>query len=365
MYEVLKDPMMTPAFKTRILRDQVYNKQFPLFGHGRPLDKESLNKLGENVFSCSLCGRCQFSCPFNVSNTPLFYKLRGVYQSEGILPGLLPMVDEAIVGDHNPYGGSQEDRKRWLSEQKPPIASPEGKADVVYFVGCASSYVDKGQNSAKATVKLLDRLGLNWAVLGEEWCCGKALRQVGDFKQATEFAKHNVEEIEKVGAKLVVTSCPACRVVLSFEYPKLLGKPNSFKVVHTTQLLQKALKEGKLKVNRKIAEKVTYHDPCNMARFGGLVEEPREVLRAMSDAFVEMDSHGIDSRCCGGGGMMQATNEDLQRKLTSARVQEAKATGAAILSTTCPTCVKYLSEEANGIRVADLTELLVESISDE
>jgi heterodisulfide reductase subunit D len=365
VHEITGNPMLTPPFKTRILRDRIYKRQNSILARrARTPDKDSLEKLGDVVYSCSLCGRCEFSCPFNLENVSLFYRLRGVYHGQGILPGYLSMVDEAIRAYHNPYGGSQDKRRRWVSTAYPEGMEFNEKADVVYFVSCSSSYVDESMRAAVATSKLLDKLGLNWTSLEEEWCCGKPLKQIGDMERAEEFAKHNIEQIERTGAKTVVTSCPACRVVLNWEYPKLLGKPNNFRVLHTVQLLVEAVTDGRVDVGKTIPSRVTYHDPCNMTRYGGLVEEPRQILRKLSSDFVEMPSKGVDSRCCGGGGMIQAVNEELQQKLTSARLAEAQGTGASILATTCPTCTKYLSQDAgkHGLRVADLTELLVESL---
>jgi Fe-S oxidoreductase len=241
------------------------------------------------------------------------------------------------------------------------------KADTVYFVGCTSSLKSQAQDIPAAVATILNRAGEDWTFLGEkEQCCGSPSQMIGNEEKAKELAKHNAEIIEATGAKRVVTGCPGCYRALK-KYSQILGRPLGFEVFHIVQLTDQFLKEGRLSITEKYKEKIAYHDPCELGRLSGVIEEPRAVMRAITDEFVELAENKANSRCCGGGGLLQAVDNNLRLSIAQYRVKQAQDTGAKILTSACPACKMALLDAVQSLnadmKIADLSELVVAKLA--
>jgi len=188
---------------------------------------------------------------------------------------------------------------------------------------------------------------------------------VGDEETAKEFAEHNVEVIEETHADIVVVGCASCYRMLRWEYPFLLRRRPRFEVLHITELLNQYLEEGKLKLTKSDIP-VTYHDPCELSRLGGVIKEPRKILKALTNNFVEIPEHGKDTRCCGGGGLLQAIDNELRIKIGVERIRQAESTGAKIITSACPSCKLTLLDAAksigSSIEVLDIVEFLAKQL---
>jgi Fe-S oxidoreductase len=236
-----------------------------------------------------------------------------------------------------------------------PKAVP-GKQEVLFFAGCTSAVMKPLVPSLVASAKLLKRAGVDFAVMGQdEPCCGSTLLRVGQTDAFEKMEQENFERFKALGVKRIVTACPGCYTTLKKSAEKL---GSDIEVMHITQEIADLVKSGDLAVKRS-TEKMTYHDPCHLGRLGGIFDEPREIVKAVS-SFVEMPNHGYESRCCGAGAGLQSAFPKLSRELAAKKIDEARGTGATTLVTCCPFCETQL-RTVPGIKVVDLMELLLES----
>ncbi|MEM1561557.1 MAG: (Fe-S)-binding protein [Candidatus Bathyarchaeia archaeon] len=309
---------------------------------------------------CLLCGQCQMLCPRGVKLKEVLLNLRQLSFNMGKVNEGLSFVNELLSEQFNPYMQPPEARRQWIEGTGITIETKE-KSRIVYFVGCTASYMEVSQEIPRTITKILTRINEDWTLLEEEWCCGMPFLFIGNVEKAKEFAAHNVEEIRKKGAEAVITGCPTCWHTIKYRYPKLLNTTLDFEVVHITEYLANKISQGEIKIKNKITERVTFHDPCDLARYS-VIKPPREILRRIAEDFVEMQFHGKDTICCGGGGLMEAINSKLRSNITMKRIKLARGVGAKILATSCGGCKYYLSqaaaEDKNRLIVKDVVELL-------
>jgi len=305
-------------------------------------------------------------CPFGFQTHELWSKVREVVHDLEGTPRNVGMLEEMLEETQNPYGLDPDSRLDWADFTDLEEIPEKDEAKVAYFVGCTTAFKGANHEVAFATASILNMLGEDWTLLGEdEWCCGSPLLLAGDEHSAKEYAKHNVEALESRGVKRLITGCSGCYRVFKWEYPKLLGQDLSFEVLHTLEYLLEKLESGELKPE-KTDERVIYHDPCELSRLGGLIEEPRKVLAYLADDWVEFAEHGIDVRCCGGGGLLQASNNEARLAIAKKRLDEAKSLGAEVITSACPSCkltfVDGAREHGVEIEVLDLVELVAKQL---
>ncbi|MHA1301730.1 MAG: (Fe-S)-binding protein, partial [Candidatus Helarchaeota archaeon] len=198
---------------------------------------------------------------------------------------------------------------------------PEGKK-TVYFAGCTASF--REQEIAKATVKLLEDLGIEFSILGsDEWCCSSPLLRTGQRSVAMPLIEHNYEVLKAKGIETIITSCAGCYQTLKNDYPKMLGKDLGIKIVHSCEIFDKKIKKGELKLNGK-SIKITYHDPCHIARHANIRKAPRRVLNNIPKVvFEEFERHGKNAWCCGAGGGVRKAFPDFANWTAEQRILEA------------------------------------------
>jgi len=306
------------------------------------------------AFECTLCGNCDRWC--SLKNTEHTRAFREYLLKHGVEPMKEHSSLMASMKNYgNPWFQPRSARGKWLRGLDIPKAVP-GKQEVLFFAGCTSAVMKPLVPSLVASAKLLKRAGVDFAVMGqEEPCCGSTLLRVGQTDAFEKVEKENFERFKALGVKRIVTACPGCYTTLK-ESAEKLG--SDIEVMHITQEIADLVKSGDLEVKRS-SEKMTYHDPCHLGRLGGIFDEPREIVKAVS-SFVEMPNHGYESRCCGAGAGLQSAFPKLSRELAAKKVDEAKGTGATTLVTCCPFCETQL-RTVPGIKVVDLMELLLES----
>jgi heterodisulfide reductase subunit D len=333
-----------------------------------PEDIESLKKI---AYACPICGACTLQCKEykEMDNVEIIEALRAKIVELGY--GTMPEHEkfaQNVNKEHNPYGELHANRFSWL----PKEAKIDEKAEIAYFVGCTSAY--REQELAKATAKLLNKAKIPFQILGsEEFCCGSPLLRTGQRELAIELAKHNVEAIRKKGIKKVVFSCAGCYRTFKEDYPKMVGDLG-FEVLHITQYLAQLLKEGKLKLSKKLDKVVTYHDPCHLGRHinitkkkVGVFDEPRDLLKAIPGIKLqEMIRIRENAWCCGAGGGVKSAFKDFALDTAIDRIDEAVATGANILVSACPFCRRNLMDaikaKSKNIEFKDIIELLEAAI---
>ncbi|MHA1314785.1 MAG: (Fe-S)-binding protein [Candidatus Helarchaeota archaeon] len=348
-------------------------------------------KLLEVVYACTECGGCDVSCKYLNDLEPLevIQELREelVKKGYGPLPNQKKYVENTLKCD-NPYGEPAEERLKWL----PNDVEIQDSADIGYFVGCTSSY--RRKELAQSTVRVFDKVGVEFTLLNPEICCSSPVYRVGEVDKAREIMKKNVEEIKKKGIKTLVTSCAGCYAMFKAEYPKVMGEDLPFKVLHTSELLEKLLDEGKIKFSKEVNLTLTYHDPCHLGRGSepfpkwegkeveviprikmaippkpkrqgtyGCYDAPRNVLKQIPGiTLIEMERNKDFAYCCGAGGGVKAQFPEFAINTSKRRIEEAIATTASTLVSCCPFCKTNLVEgiEAlqSNMKFYDLIELI-------
>ncbi|RXA20516.1 (Fe-S)-binding protein [Methanosarcina sp. MSH10X1] len=356
------------APRDKILRWRQYmNKSYglkaKLFGP-QEIPDEELQEFKDDVHGCTTCGICSTVCEAGINTVELWESMRANLVKKGIGPyGKQNMFPKLIGQYHNPYMKDQKDRLAWVPED----VKIENKADIVYFTGCTAGYNQLAL--AFATSRVLNKLGVKFAMLGEdEWCCGSALIRTGQAhinNVPYELAKHNVEAIQKRGAKKVLFACAGCFRAAKVDWPRLLGKELPFEVVHVSEFLAGMIKEDKIKWVKPVNKTVTYHDPCHLGRHVGVFDAPRYVLSHIPGVkFVEMDRVKEFQRCCGAGGGVKAGIPDLALGVAESRVKDAVETNADILSSCCPFCKRNLMDGRDALNVDMVVEDVIELVAE-
>jgi len=353
-YVVSGDPRVAPAFRLASLKALM---------KGSRLTEEACRE----AFKCTVCGHCMVVCPFSIKTVDLWLLLRHYACLLGKRPAELGGVESSLLTYHNPYGADASLRTYWAEIagiDTSKLTSSHGR--VLLFMGCTSAYRSVGQDVLVSAAAILDKAKEDWTTLGEEeWCCGYPLLLLGNWEAAKEFAEHNVKAIEAKGVKLVATTCATCYKMLKLEYPALLGRPLKFRVVHMVELIAKYFTELRLGPVERLDLTVAYHDPCDLARIGCVVEPPRFLLREVAK-LVELPGNRERSSCCGGGGLLQVVDPDLRLKIAQRRVEEALSVGANVLASACPACKSSFVEAAREmdteLEVLDVTELVARAL---
>jgi Fe-S oxidoreductase len=241
--------------------------------------------------------------------------------------------------------------------------------EILFWVGCAGSFDDRYKKVTIAFAKILNKIGIDFAVLGtEESCTGDPARRAGNELSFQMLAMQNIEVLNGYGIKKIVTACPHCFNTLKNEYPELGG---NYEVIHHSQFLQQLLDDGRLKVDGGDfkGKKITYHDSCYLGRANDVYEAPRQLIKALDAELVEMKRCRTNGLCCGaGGGQMFKEAEKGTKDVNIERIEEALETGAKTIAVGCPFCMTMITdgiknkEKEHEIKVFDLAELLLERI---
>lgn len=247
----------------------------------------------------------------------------------------------------------------------------EGKqADILFWVGCAGSFDQRAQRVTKAFTKILQKVGVNFAILGkEEGCTGDPARRAGNEFLFQMMAYNNIAVLNNYEVKKIVTTCPHCFNIIKNEYPVLGG---SYEVIHHSSFLQELIDDGKIvmKEGGKFkGKKITYHDSCYLGRANNIYEAPRKVLEALDAELIEMKNCGSKGLCCGAGGAQMFKEEEAgDTRVNFKRTDEALETGASIIASNCPFCTTMLQDGVknrdaeNDVEVLDLAELIADSL---
>ena len=358
VYNETSDKYTAPGFKIKKMRGIVTNKIAPFTGKPK---EETAKRIAKGLFECTLCGRCWSVCPYNYDLVNLWEKARESAFEAGL--GLQPhalMVD-ALKTEKNIFKRPHIRRTEWTKGLDIPIKE---KADTVYFVGCLLSYRGPIKPAAKATAVILNAAKEDWTILKDEVCCGAPLRFAGANRHLDELMESNIRAIEATGARRMVFSCPGCYRMFWQIYSKALGR--KVQMVHVTELVDSYIKTGRIQLKGKSSEKIAYHDPCELARLSGVIEQPRRVFANLTTQFVELPENKFNVRCCGGGGLYKAVDTDKSLEIGRKRVEDAEKIGATTLTAACPSCYETLSQAAHfkksNVKVIDFAEAVAQQI---
>ncbi|MFH1113650.1 MAG: (Fe-S)-binding protein [Pseudomonadota bacterium] len=354
------------------------------------------DKALEVMYACTLCGACDVGCKRNldleVGLSLEALRVKAVKDGVGPLPAHKKIAAN-IATSHNMHGAPHEKRTAWL----PAGITPAEKADMLYFVGCMGSYVNK--EIAQSTAKILTAAGDKFMLMPDEWCCGNQVFSVGLIDEARALAKRNVEEMRKTGAKTLITSCAEGYRMWKVDYPKLLNIATSdlgFDVIHLVEYVDGKVKNGALKFKKTVEARVTYHDACSLSRLSdpwtpyegkrgwmgcveprlkrrrgdkGVYAQPRDILKAIPGVdLVEMPRTRENAFCCGAGRGTQEAYPDFARFAAEHRLEEVREIGAETLVSSCPGCKNNFARAVKAcgddVQVMDISELICASLED-
>lgn len=244
--------------------------------------------------------------------------------------------------------------------------------EILFWVGCSGSFDDRAKKITQAIVKILNHVGIKFAILGtEESCTGDPAKRAGNEFLYQMQAMNNIATLNKYSVKKIVTGCPHCFNIVKNEYPALGGH---YEIIHHTQLIQQLINEGKLSVKggTYVGKKITFHDACYLGRGNNIYEAPRSVIQELDSDLAEMKRSKEKGLCCGAGGaQMFKEPEKGDKDINVERAEEALSLKPDVIATACPFCmtmitdgVKHFNKEKE-VNVLDIAELAASTIKDE
>jgi Fe-S oxidoreductase/nitrate reductase gamma subunit len=321
----------------------------------------------ETFWACTTCGWCETACPVLIENIPRLVDMRRQkVQVDAEFPDEAQRVFKGIETQGNPWGIGSNKRTEWCEDLDLPRAGAGAGFEWLFFVGYAGAFDDRQRKVSRAIVRILREAKVSFAILGEEeTCTGDAARRLGNEYLFQLQAQALTETLNGHGVKKVLVQCPHCLNAIKNELPQFGGR---YEVVHHAELIARLVADGKLPRGAAPGVgNVTFHDPCYLARWNGIVDAPREALAAAGVAVAEMPRSGRQGFCCGAGGGRFWLEEKLGTRVNQNRIAEAAETLGAqggVVATGCPFCLTMMKDAVNetgreaSLRVMDVAELV-------
>ena len=380
------DPTMTPVYKMDRVR-KVYKRTIDWLGRVAPgwvgaqdLDAELLSEWVQLAYgSCTVCRRCMINCPMGVDPAQVIGLARGVLTEIGMTPkGLAATVNVHLESGNN-MGVSEEDyveTLEWMEEElqaeldDPRAKIPINKKNARLMYTFNPREVKYFPYLIQAAAKIFNAAGEDWTLSTESWDATNYALFSFDPGAAKIIAGNLERAVNHLGAEtLVMAECGHGFRSQRWEGENWVGHHYPFPVLSFVEVQAQYIREGRLQLDPTVNDKrVTYHDPCNQVRSGGVIEEPRYILKHSVMDFVEMEPHGVDNFCCGGGGGMLSMTEFAKARIAAAKIKadQIAATEAAIVATSCHNCLDQLMEINKhyklGVKVQNLSELVANAI---
>jgi Fe-S oxidoreductase len=376
-YVATGDLKYLPARRAELIRE-VYRKYFtkagefvPALYEARDPDETLLDELYESAYACTGCRRCMYYCPFSIDNAWILSAAKGMLIAAGRGNEMLgQLADAAMFKSDNMdmfrdiiVNGFKDVENELREETGRDIEIPVDKqgADILY-VALA------GAHSIKPAAVIFDEAGANWTLSMFE--AANYGFFFGDPAKAKLIADRFMNEAKRLGVKeVVITECGHAYRVAEMFYEAWAKEKMPFKVRHILEVIDEYIKDGRITVDPKaIGERVTYHDPCQIGRNGGIFEQPRDIVAAIAPDFVDMTPNREKQWCCGGGGGIVAMEEfnDVRIKSGGKKVEQIRATGATVLACPCENCRLQITElnevHGLGLRIVPVMDLVVEAI---
>jgi Fe-S oxidoreductase/nitrate reductase gamma subunit len=322
----------------------------------------------DELWACVTCGACQQECPVLIEHVPKIVDMRrSLVLEESRFPKEAQGALRSIETQGNPYGLPRAQRADWAQGLNVKTIEEKPDAEYLYFVGCAASYDEANKAVARAFVQLLQKAGVDFAILGlKETCNGDPARRIGNEYLYQQQAEQNIGAMTEAKVTKVIATCPHCFNTLKNEYPQFGG---SYTVVHHTELLAQLVHDGRITPSKAIEGKFTYHDSCYLGRWNGIYDPPRAVVESIPGAeLVEIERHRKRGFCCGAGGGRMWMEEKIGKRINHERVEQTLRTEAPRVATACPFCLTMFRDgiSAKGaedkLQVKDLAQFLAESV---
>ena len=318
---------------------------------------------GDEVWSCTTCMACVEACPVFVAPLDKIVDMRRYLTlGKGTLPSEAASMirDLEIYGDVNGKGPSF--RSDWAMNRGVRITKPDERGvEIVLWAGCSGSFHPRYQEVSRALVKILQKAGINFRILGKnELCCGDPARRLGEEELFLSLAKKNLKTFKEHGVHRIVTLCPHCFNTLKNEYPKIdQDEYHEFEIVHAAQYVMELISKKLITPEFPLSRSVTIHDPCYLGRGNNIYEPLRDIINNMADAsLTELKRSREKGFCCGAGGGGMWLHENLGKRLNVIRSEEIADKKVDVVCTACPYCQTMISDGINGLELDDPPEVL-------
>jgi Fe-S oxidoreductase len=377
-YTETGDPQYTPIHKLEPMR-RVWEREFTLFGRikkwlglSKPVTEAELKAWEPLVYdSCTLCARCSLTCPVGNDIVYMVRKMREGMVAAGIAPDGLKEASIRAIRVGSPMGVTLQALKAQIghAEKEVGLKIPLDQEGADYLLLLSSNEIMQFPEFMGAAARIFAQAGVSWTLCSTAFEATNSGIQIGSSDIAAQLVQRIVDGAEKLKVKTVISpECGHAYTALRWDGPNLIGRPYPFKVQHILEVLDELRAAGKLQTEGMEEAKLTFHDPCQIVRRGGVVEQPRNLLRMVASNFVEMEDPGIYNWCCGGGGGVSANEraEPLRIKVFSRKKHQLDKLGVSTVVTACSNCRTMLEEglEHNHMQVSvvGLTEMLAEHL---
>jgi Fe-S oxidoreductase len=377
-----EDKTLVPAFKADRFRKWYKSrydwmaKVFPSFVGAEPLSEELAEEMYDKLWGgCTMCRRCTYNCPMGVDYGMMVRGARSIMQAVGRVPQNLQDTVDTHYNHGNNMAVPQDEfieTIEWIEEELQDedgcsdFTIPVDKKGAKYFLTLNPREPKYYPLTIQASAKVLNAAGVDFTISSRYWDLTNYALFNGNDSDAKLFAMWQTEDVKRLGCEFLLSGeCGHGYRALRWELPNWVGGV-PFKITSMMELMARLIQEGRIKLDKSVwaGKRFTYHDSCNIARSGGVMEEPRIVIRAAVDDFVELEHNRETGYCCGGGGGALAMPEFSPRRIAAGKVKadEIRATGANVVLQSCHNCTDQLKEIIDhyhiNAKVMNLAELL-------
>ena len=375
------DPRYTPIHKTEPLR-KLWSQEYTFWGKiasklglRKPLTEEDFADWEMLVYDgCSMCGRCSMVCPLGVDIAYIIRKVKEGLSAAGYSPQDLVEAGERARTIGSPMGVTVKTLEATIrvQEKETGLEIPLDKEGAEYLCLFSSGEIAGFPEFIGSLARIFKAADVSWTISSQYFEATNTGVQLGNSGLAAELVERVVAAAEKLKIKTVISpECGHAYTTIRWDAPNIIGRPLPFKVVHIMELLDQLRTEGRLQIDGSIDDRLSFHDPCNIGRRGGVLQEPRRLLNMVAPNFVEMTEHGDMNWCCGGGGGVSSNERanELRLQVFSAKKRQLDEINVDLLVTSCSNCRHMiedgLEENEMEIELVGITELIADHLAGE
>jgi Fe-S oxidoreductase/nitrate reductase gamma subunit len=370
----LSEKPLSPKKLIQDLKDHLEEKGRVLVSNETQADGGTRSLIGEVVsedtlWACTACLNCHEQCPVFIQTFDKTIEMRRyLVLMESRFPTEVQLVFRNMENNSNPWGVGKHLRADWCKDLGLKTLAEDPEVDLLFWPGCAGAFDDRNKKVSSALVKILQKAGVKFGILGtEEGCCGDSARRIGNEYLYKTLVDANITVLNNYNVKQILTICPHCYNTLKNEYPQFGG---NYRVIHQAEFLNDLLDQKKLKLNGNSSQTVTYHDSCMLGRYNQIYEQPRNILTSIPGVRLkEMERTRSRSFCCGAGGGRMWMEEHLGKRINEMRTEQALELKPDVIATACPYCLTMLEDGIKNkgleesVKTLDIAELLEKSIT--
>ncbi len=377
-YTETGDPKYTPINKLEPFR-RVWEQEYTIFGKlksllglTRPVTNELLAEWEELIYDgCTLCGRCSMVCPVGNDISYMIRRAREGFVAAGYAPDGIKNASRRAITIGSPMGVKFPALQAQIKhvEADTGLEIPLDKEGADYMALLSSMEIMNFPEYMEALARIFKQAGISWTISSEAFEATNSGIQIGASDIARELVSRVVNAAEKLKVKYVISpECGHAYTAIRWEGPNLIGRPYNFKVIHILELLDELRASGRIKTEGTDDDRLTFHDPCQIVRKGGVLESPRNLLGMVASEFVDMKDHREMNWCCGGGGGVSAIEraEELRLKVFKRKTSQLEELKVDKLVTACANCrlvmEEGLEEYKLEIPIVGLTEMIADHL---